>query len=490
MANPVHEEETAILTSIFPDDITVRGSTVEMLVTVDTSPAFVVAALSHASTLVPKADQTLDRTVSGNHLPSVFRVEYLPPIELVCELGPKYPVSEPPKFRLSCVWLQGSHLSRIAAELDALWEQTKGEPIIFMWVDWIRSQAMEMLGFVGNPIPLAHEGGEVDPRCLCTSEDEELALSAVLRYSAQRLHERFLKEQQTCPVCFCEVPGSTCVSLPCGHFSCGECFAQQARTRIDSGDMVVPCLSCQEPVPPHLLSAVLSEEEFERWDRIVTSQALDRMRDIMPCPRCTVPVVIDLTAQMGQCASCYFAFCTECRDTYHPGSECMDTDEKLRRCLAAMPTGGPTTEREKRMRRAVELMNLKTIKETSKPCPSCGEAVQKSEGCNKMTCRCGTYFCYACGVAIQGYDHFGTKCILFTDNPLERRAIFQPVRNAPIILEDDVIVRCAGCGSRNVKDGRNNHVRCYNCRAEFCASCKSLIKGTAHFQRGGCKQHD
>ena len=42
-------------------------------------------------------------------------------------------------------------------------------------------------------------------------------------------------------------------------------------------------------------------------------------------------------------------------------------------------------------------------------------AIQRSEGCNKMTCTsCGKHFCYKCGQVITSYDHFGEgKCILF-----------------------------------------------------------------------------
>lgn len=33
----------------------------------------------------------------------------------------------------------------------------------------------------------------------------------------------------------------------------------------------------------------------------------------------------------------------------------------------------------------------------TKPCPKCGNPVEKNGGCNLMTCRCGQHFCWLCG---------------------------------------------------------------------------------------------
>lgn len=55
------------------------------------------------------------------------------------------------------------------------------------------------------------------------------------------------------------------------------------------------------------------------------------------------------------------------------------------------------------------------VQKSSKACPVCGMAIQKQEGCNKMTCgSCGAYFCYRCNKPISGYEHFRDGgCVLF-----------------------------------------------------------------------------
>ena len=62
------------------------------------------------------------------------------------------------------------------------------------------------------------------------------------------------------------------------------------------------------------------------------------------------------------------------------------------------------------------------MQETSKRCPACGMAIQKSAGCNKMTCgNCGAFFCWRCNKEVDGYDHFRTgKCILFDHAEIQR----------------------------------------------------------------------
>ena len=65
---------------------------------------------------------------------------------------------------------------------------------------------------------------------------------------------------------------------------------------------------------------------------------------------------------------------------------------------------------------------LVLMQKECKQCPTCGMAIQRSEGCNKMTCsNCSSHFCYKCGASITGYDHFGEgRCILFDMDEIMR----------------------------------------------------------------------
>ena len=60
-------------------------------------------------------------------------------------------------------------------------------------------------------------------------------------------------------------------------------------------------------------------------------KTLDAMVDLVYCPRCEAPVLEEGGGDhFGQCASCELAFCTLCREAFHPGTQCMDPEERLK----------------------------------------------------------------------------------------------------------------------------------------------------------------
>jgi hypothetical protein len=103
---------------------------------------------------------------------------------------------------------------------------------------------------------------------------------------------------------------------------------------------------------------------FARWERIVTTQAIDRMDDIRACPRCNMSVIIDVKAQFGHCTKCFFAFCVLCGSAYHPGTPCQGKEAQLLK----MVEKGPNADAETMLRRLRLEQELLTIQVRARVC--------------------------------------------------------------------------------------------------------------------------
>jgi hypothetical protein len=65
--------------------------------------------------------------------------------------------------------------------------------------------------------------------------------------------------------------------------------------------------------------------------------------------------------------------------------------------------------------RAQELYEQAVRENGWKRCPSCLTAIDRNEGCDHMTCKCGCHFCYVCGKydssnPKSGRGHCGSRC--------------------------------------------------------------------------------
>eukprot|EP00879_Flechtneria_rotunda_P008356 GHRR01008753.1.p1 GENE.GHRR01008753.1~~GHRR01008753.1.p1 ORF type:complete len:156 (+),score=28.10 GHRR01008753.1:2021-2488(+) len=153
------------------------------------------------------------------------------------------------------------------------------------------------------------------------------------------------------------------------------------------------------------------------------------------------------------------------------------------------------------------MMSLKYLGSVSKKCPSCGMATIKNEGCNKMTCSyCRQAWCWKCRQVIEGYDHFKeSKCNMFDQEEINRwNALMWQNERAREVEMGQVMMqvrgnapgarfcRCPVCGQENLREGRNNLMRCWSCNCHFCYSCKSWLRGRVgqhYIGQSACKQH-
>lgn len=483
---------------------------------------------------------------------------HLPPVMLSLVFPPSYPSESAPEMKVSSIWLSRRQVVEIEAELSSLWEgQGVGLPVCWLWTDWIENSLMGHLlesqnssissskCFLLESDPLeesSSEGegdeGERKESSVEGDRDEpvENRLMALLRHSAAREMQLFRQGMHTCGVCLEEQRGDRFVRLDCGHVFCGDCLGEQARLHVKEGSLDAlkcPEPGCKDPLSVHVLRRLLEPEAFDRWEQLMLQRALDSMPDAAYCPRCSTLSLEDAQDNCAECSKCFFVFCTLCNEGRHPGVQCVSAETRLAMLRRKAEGGGAAAVAELR-RKEHEIMSLAEIEKTSKPCPACGMAIQRSEGCNKMVCgNCNAFFCYKCGKQISGYDHFkaGGDCVLFDEAEIlrwERRWEEQAGAHAAAAFRNDYlldfgdayegaggggnggidagnnrggggnrggqvnIVNCPCCGQPNYRFARNNHLQCWSCTRHFCALCRAVLPrrgGGTHFGPRGCSQH-
>ncbi|KAJ3340172.1 E3 ubiquitin-protein ligase rnf14 [Gonapodya sp. JEL0774] len=273
----------------------------------------------------------------------------------------------------------------------------------------------------------------------------------------------------SCGVCFNELRGSACIRFdPCKHVFCSDCSRDYFSVKIeDDIDQVGLCfdVSCtkrrvahteaqlpwvgvgemaadetqeREPgptegdterereelrgqVPRAGLRVLLGDDLFDRYDALWQKKQLEARTDICFCPRpfCQAPANIHPGENKEQTGvSVPYAngpgmeaapeFATYLKATH---------DNDMQQVVFYEKRYGEKIMRKMARDWENERESRKWLVENSKDCPECGLHVEKSEGCNHMTCsRCKTHFCYLCGAWLSSskpYAHFnqpGTAC--------------------------------------------------------------------------------
>lgn len=200
--------------------------------------------------------------------------------------------------------------------------------------------------------------------------------------------------------CVCWTPAEDPVLANCGHVYCGDCFENlcEAAFTTEEPEALVACKGngdqCKTTVALEELEGNLSMKAMEAL--LESSFQSYVSKNPLKFRYCTAPDCDMIyrvgTGRMHICPKCALVTCTSCHAVgWHAGMSCVE--HKARR-------GSETSEADR------ELMRSLGIKE----CPRCKTAIEKTEGCNHMTCGgCGIHICWKCmeifSTSGPCYDH-------------------------------------------------------------------------------------
>ncbi|KAI6142800.1 hypothetical protein BKA82DRAFT_532707 [Pisolithus tinctorius] len=199
-----------------------------------------------------------------------------------------------------------------------------------------------------------------------------------------------------CPVCFNDPVLPT--FLPCGHQWCRGCLVGYLSSAVDNKTFPLTCLGneacCSERIPLSLARELLTAAEFDAVvDAAFWTHVHSRPDEFHHCP---VPDCIQIYRSAPrntvlQCPSCLTHICPACHIEYHDGMTCEERDAADDKLFWQWRSDNDV-----------------------KDCPVCRVPIERSEGCNHMTCiRCQSHICWEClAVFPRGegiYDHMRNK---------------------------------------------------------------------------------
>ncbi|XP_063981477.1 E3 ubiquitin-protein ligase RNF14-like isoform X2 [Diachasmimorpha longicaudata] len=400
-------------------------------------------------------------------------IAHLPPLTLFVPLPGDYPSQSISKFILRCCWLCVKDISKLCKKLDEICSENKGAEILFTWVAFLQNETLEYLGIErslniddaytfrkrpleempqaetadaasGNdtnrtckPMMMKNKISQkrqdrrhrwkkrlIDQRAIVDRPTNRNVMHYLLEYNEKRLNIEFKKNFYSCKICFVDKPGESCMQFkPCLHVFCKECISGYLEVRIKDGavqNICCPEEKCTSEIYPGQIKELVSSELFAKYDSTLLSATLDTMLDIIYCPRrdCQYPVSKEANEKMASCPCCQYTFCVYCRMVYHGVEPCKYTLAEKQKLVNEYENASDSQKEmlesrygKKQLQILVENSRSENwITKNSHNCPHCNAAIEKSDGCNKMTCgRCNTYFCWLCGSRLNHdtpYSHY------------------------------------------------------------------------------------
>ena len=224
-------------------------------------------------------------------------------------------------------------------------------------------------------------------------------------WPAQQAWRQSLRQ---CGICFDSFPAaSLCTAAAaCGHLFCWSCFYHFLVSRVDESrvlELRCPQPGCQRPVLDAEAKLVLDAHQYARYRRFKRAAQLAADPRVRYCPNRSCQRVLRGSAAQPRmlCSACGLQSCYTCSIPWHDGLSCLQV---LRHTQLRGPSADDVA--------FLQLMHAQqetgsssggsggsAAVNTYRQCPTCGVWVERSAGCAKMTCRCGSQWCFQCGSA-------------------------------------------------------------------------------------------
>ncbi|CAK6962145.1 probable E3 ubiquitin-protein ligase RNF217 [Scomber scombrus] len=288
----------------------------------------------------------------------------------------------------------------------------------------------------GGELETGQDAGTSPEQMLYTLDD----LVDPFGIMAHRLSPEQAGAETAMPSCRVCLESKTIAPLPCCRTAvCDECLKLYVSSQVRVAKTYISCPipECSGSLKEGVVVSHLASEDVAKYHYFLELSQLDS--STKPCPQCSE--FTSLRTQNPnraeqkykiQCSKCQFVWCFKCHAPWHIGLKCRDyrKGDKLLRSWASVIEHG---------------------QRNAQKCPQCRIHIQRTEGCDHMTCtQCNTNFCYRCGERYRHLrffgDHtsnlsvFGCKYRYLPDKPHLRRLIRGSVCATKVLIAPVVIL--------------------------------------------------
>jgi IBR domain, a half RING-finger domain len=234
----------------------------------------------------------------------------------------------------------------------------------------------------------------------------------------------------SCQVCFDTLDPllqfQVCVASQCTHAPeiCLACWEQHiaAQAETKSWDSITcPHADCGGILDHADMQRFAPRDVFRRYDRYATNKTLENTANYRLCAHdgCGSGGFVEeeRAPEYMTCADCQRYTCLGCNLVYHEGQTCEEHQAWLTDAPKRAEADKAEKARLQQLRRA-EKKSATYLEKKAKICPNeqCGAVIQKTAGCDHMTCRqCRHQFCWVCladfmQILRQGFHMHDEKC--------------------------------------------------------------------------------
>ena len=205
------------------------------------------------------------------------------------------------------------------------------------------------------------------------------------------------KNISSCIFCIEEYDQNQIVNpkLECNNYIHGKCFSNYIEEELNNNHFPIRCPICQnnkrhEINYKTILDCLLLNDKDNLALKLETISlnhlAENNSEEVTFCPTagCNYMCFYDKNEYHLNCPLCKKSYCLKCRTEWHLNKTCQEYQSEK-----------SVKENDIKFEEYVKGNNFKQ-------CPNCKRWVEKTYGCNHITCRCGTHFCYSCGKLMDG----------------------------------------------------------------------------------------